>query len=131
MEVSDCFFEKKIIKDSPPGWATGEFNGTWGIGIGGFPAVELGWVKGYFDAVGVFGRIEGDFATWENEEPTAYISGIVIGYYMLGVVGDYINPNNATFYVGLGAPNENGTFYYNINLFIGPDWYMEGTWSEI
>ena len=131
LEVSDSFFKNKIIRNDPPSWANGEFNGTWGIGLGGIPAVELGWVEGYFDAVGIFGRIEGDFAVWGNEEPTAYIRGIILGYFMLGVVGDYINPDNATFYVGLGAPNENGTFYYNIHLFIGPSWYMEGTWREI
>ncbi len=125
------FSLKQIIKDDPPNWATGEFNGTWGVSAGGLPVLELGWVEGYFDNLGIFGRIEGDFAVWENDEPTAYISGIIIGYYMIGVVGDYLNPDNATFYVGLGTPNENGEFYYRINLFIGPSWYMEGTWREI
>ena len=124
-------FENKDIKDDPPSWATGEFNGTWGVSIGGLPTLELGWVEGYFDTLGIFGRIEGDFATWENEEPTAYISTIVLGYFMIGIVGDYLNPDNATYCVGLGAPNEDGEFYYNIHLFIGPSWYMQGTWREI
>ena len=130
-EISDGCVDKQIIKDDPPDWATGEFNGTWGVSIGGLPSLELGWVEGYFDNLGIFGRIEGDFAIWGIEEPTAYISGFVIGVYMIGVVGDYINPDNATFYIGLGAPNEDYEFYYRINLFIGPSWYMEGTWREI
>ena len=123
--------EKNLITNDPPDWATGEFNGTWGISIAGVPTLELGWVEGYFDTLGIFGRIEGDFAVWDNQEPTAYISGWIIGYYMLGIIGDYINPDNATFYVGLGAPDEYGLFYYRINLFIGPSWYMQGTWREI
>ena len=127
----DNFLYKEIIKDDPPDWATGEFNGTWGISIGGLPAIELGWVEGYFDNLGIFGRIEGDFAVWQNDDPTAYMNGIIIGYYTIGIVGDYINPDNATFYIGLGAPNEDGEFYYRINLFIGPSWYMEGNWREI
>ena len=123
-------FKREDI-DDPPGWATGEFNGTWGISALGLPALELGWVEGYFSVLGIFGRIEGDFAEWKNNEPTGYISCFVIAYYMIGLVGDYKNPDNSTFFVGLGAPNENGEFYYNLNLFVGPSWYMIGTWREI
>jgi len=130
-EILDTFSEKKIIQKDPPAWATGEFNGTWGISIAGLPAVELGWVEGYFDAFGILGRLEGDFAVSENEEPTAYINGFIIGFFMLGSVGDYVNPSNSTLFVGLGAPNENGTFYYNIHLFVGPSWYMQGDWKPI
>ena len=117
--------------DDPPDWATGEFNGTWGACPLGLPAIELGWVEGYFSVAGIFGRIEGDFAKWENNEPTGYFSCFVIGYYMLGVLGDYLNPDNSTYCVGLGAPNEYGEFYYRLNLIVGPSWYMTGTWREL
>jgi hypothetical protein len=88
-------------------------------------------VEGYFSVFWIFGRIECNFAEWKNEEPTGYLTGFVIGYYMIGVIGNYIDPNNSTFFVGLGAPNENGEFYYRINFIIGPSWYMTGTWQEI
>jgi len=115
----------------PPSWATGRFNGTWGISLLGLPAVELGWVVGYFSAAGVFGRLEGYFAEWEDEEPVSFIAGFIILYNMIGYVGSIQNPDNGTFFGGLGAPNENGEFYYRINLILGPSWYMEGTWEEL
>jgi hypothetical protein len=115
----------------PPGWANGRFNGTWGLNILGVPAVELGWVYGYFDAIGIFGRLEGYFAEWKDEEPVSFITGFIILYNMIGYVGSIENSSNGTFFSGLGAPNENGEFYYRINLFIGTSWYMEGTWEEI
>ena len=117
--------------DDPPGWANGEFNGTWGISLLGLPAVELGWVFGYFAAVGIFGRIEGYFAEWKDDEPVSYIAGYVIAYNMIGVVGNLTNTNESTFFMGLGAPNENGEFYYRISLFLGPNWYIMGTWREL
>jgi hypothetical protein len=116
-------------EDDPPPWASGNFSGEWGISILGLPAVPLGWVEGYFSAAGVSGRIEGVFSEYGVEEPTAYIEGIVLLFNMIGVVGD-IETGNGTFFMGLGAPNENGEFYYRISLIIGPSFYMMGTWAE-
>ena len=124
-------FKKNLVLDDPPGWANGEFNGTWGVSLLGAPAVELGWVEGYFSAMGVFGRVEGYFAEWKNEEPISYISGFIILFNMIGVIGSIENPDNSTYFMGLGTPNEYGEFYYRINLFIGPSWYMTGNWREI
>ena len=113
----------------PPQWATGNFSGEWGISVLGFPAIPLGWVEGYYSAAGISGRIEGFFAEYDVEEPTAYIEGVVILFNMMGVVGD-LGSENATFFMGLGVPNENGEFYYRISLIIGPSFYMMGTWNE-
>ena len=119
------------IFNDPPDWATGKFNGTWGLSLLGLPAVELGWVEGYFSAVGIFGRLEGYFAEWKDEEPVSFITGFILLYNMIGYVGSIQNPDNGTFFGGLGAPNENGDFYYRINLIFGPSWYMAGTWEEL
>ena len=128
---SEIKFIDKYSFNVPPDWATGEFNGIWGLSALGAPALELGWVEGYFSVLGIFGRIEGDFAEWKNNEPTGYLSCFVIGYFMIGVIGDYINHTNSTYFVGLGAPNENEEFYYRINLIVGPSWYIMGMWREI
>ena len=130
-KITEIKYINKYSINGPPDWATGEFNGTWGLSALGLPALELGWIEGYFSVLGIFGRIEGDFAEWKNNEPTAYLSCFVIGYFMIGAIGDYINPTNSTYFVGLGSPNENGEFYYRINLIVGPSWYMMGTWREI
>ncbi len=122
--------DSRIFND-PPDWATGKFNGTWGLSLLGLPAVELGWVEGYFSAVGIFGRLEGYFAEWKDEEPVSFITGFILLYNMIGYVGSIQNPDNGTFFGGLGAPNENGEFYYRINLIFGPSWYMAGTWEEL
>jgi hypothetical protein len=134
--ISDEKGTEEIENDShifndPPDWATGKFNGTWGLSLLGLPAVELGWVEGYFSAVGIFGRLEGYFAEWKDEEPVSFITGFILLYNMIGYVGSIQNPDNGTFFGGLGAPNENGGFYYRINLIFGPSWYMAGTWEEL
>jgi hypothetical protein len=121
--------DKKYL--DPPAWANGRFNGTWGLNVLGVPTIELGWVYGYFDAVGIFGRLEGYFAEWKDDEPVSFITGFIILFNMIGYVGSIENPDNGTFFSGLGAPDENGEFYYRINLIIGPSWYMEGTWEEL
>jgi hypothetical protein len=136
---SNEYLEKKFIwknrlidfDNDPPGWATGEFNGTWGLSVLGLPAVELGWIYGYFSLINIFGRIEGYFSEWKYEEPTAYITGYIILYNMIGVISDIDNGDNTSFFMGLGVPNEKGVFYYRINLIFGPSWYMTGTWKEI
>jgi hypothetical protein len=122
--------QKSLDTKDPPNWATGEFNGTWGLSLLGAPIAELGWVEGYFSAIGVFGRIEAEFAEWKDEEATARLEGFVILFYMLGVIGN-ITSTEETFFMGLGTPNENGEFYYRISLILGPSWYMVGTWREI
>ena len=119
------------ILDDPPEWANGKFNGTWGLSVLGLPAAELGWVEGYFFAAGIFGRFEGYFAEWKDEEPVSFIAGFILLFNMVGYVGSLQNPDNGTFFSGLGAPNENGEFYYRINLIIGPSWYMQGKWEEL
>jgi hypothetical protein len=128
-------FEYKYINKSdfndPPDWADGEFNGTWGISLLGLPLLELGWVYGYFSAIEAFGKLEGYFAEWKDDEPKSFISGYIILYNMIGYVGEIDNPDNGTFFMGIGTPNENGEFYYRISLILGPNWYMTGTWREI
>lgn len=122
--------QKPIDNSDPPDWATGEFNGTWGVSLIGVPVAELGWVRGYFSAIGIFGKIEAEFAEWKDDEPTAYLSGIIILFNMLGVIGN-LTSGEETFFMGLGAPSENGTYYYRISMILGPSWYITGTWREI
>jgi hypothetical protein len=124
-------YTSKLNFNDPPDWADGEFNGTWGISFLGLPLLELGWVYGYFSAIEVFGRLEGYFAEWKDNEPKSFITGYIILYNMIGFIGEIDNPDNGTFFMGLGAPNENGEFYYRISLIFGPSWYMAGTWREI
>jgi len=123
--------DHKMMENEPPDWANGQFNGTWGLNLFGMPVAELGYVYGYFDAVGILGRLEGYFGEWSDPEPVSFIAGFIFLFNMIGYVGSIDNPDNGTFYSGLGTPNENGEFYYRINLIIGPSWYMEGTWEEI
>ena len=120
--------ETTLITDSPPDWATGNFSGTWGISILGIPTIELGWIEGYFQ-VGIVGRVEGVFAEYDKSE-TAQIGALVIGYFFLGVVGNETT-GNWTYCVGLGGFDETSSeFYFNLHLFLGPGFYMRGTFSE-
>jgi hypothetical protein len=121
----------EMMSDDPPEWANGKFNGTWGISLFGLPVAEMGYVYGYYNALGIFGRLEGYFGEWKDPEPVSFITGFIILFNMVGYVGSIENPDNGTFYSGLGAPNENGEFYYRINLIVGPSWYIEGTWEEL
>jgi hypothetical protein len=127
INLIDNSYNHSIIENNPPGWANAECNGTWGVSISGEPAKELGWLEGYMNTMKPFGGIECELPSWENN-PNVYLNGIIISYFILGLV---IINNNTTFYIGFGNLNEDGEFYYNIHLFIGPSWYIEGTWREI
>ena len=49
---------------------------------------------------------------------------------MLGIVGNE-TAGNWTYIVGLGGvDNETSEFYFNLHLFLGPGWYMRGTYTE-
>lgn len=127
---SQNLIQKQIDNLDPPEWATGEFNGTWGVSFLGVPMAELGWVRGYFSVLGIFGQIEAEFAEWKDNEPTAHLAGIIILFNMIGIIGN-LTSGEETFFMGLGTPNENGEFYYRISLIVGPSFYMTGTWGEI
>ena len=129
-KTSNNYHDLENLYD-PPEWANGEFYGTWGVSLFGLPLLELGWVYGYFSAIEVFGRLEGYFAEWKDDDPKSFITGYILLYNMIGFIGEIDNPDNGTFFMGLGTPNENGDFYYRINLIFGPSWYMIGTWKEI
>ena len=87
-------------------------------------------MQGYEETMRRWGSIEMELPTWQNEY-TYYTDGITISYFILGVIGICNNSDNETFYIGFGDFNEDGTFYYNLYLFIGTSLYIEGTWREI
>ena len=117
------------IIDCPPNWAQGNFSGEWGISFLGFPLLPLGWIKGYYGTIGVIGRIEGVFREYNKSEITQ-IGAYIIGYFLLGIVGNE-STGNWTYCVGLGGvDNANLEFYFNIHLIVGPGFYMQGIYSE-
>jgi hypothetical protein len=127
INLLDNSYDNYIIGNDPPSWTNIEFNGTWGVSRGGKPDKELGKVEGYLETMERVGVIEAELPASQNEY-VYYTKGIVVSYFILGLV--VIN-NTKTFYFGFGNFNEDGTFYYNLHLFIGTSWYMEGTWREI
>ena len=65
-----------------------------------------------------------------NKSETAQIGALVIGYFFLGVLGNETT-GNWTYCVGLGGFDETSSeFYFNLHLFLGPGFYMSGTFSE-
>ena len=113
----------------PPNWATGNFSGEWGIGTFGIPTIPMGPVEGYYRE-GIFtGYIKGVFSEY-NKAETGQIEAIIFGYYLIGVIQNEAT-GNGTYIVGLGGRNETTSeFYYNLHLFVGPGWYMIGTYTK-
>jgi hypothetical protein len=129
-QIKRSLDENQIIEYNPPNWINIEFNGTWGISIGFKPDEELGTLEGlmrmsaYEEPMRRYGVIEAELPV-QNE--CYYLNGYTVSYFILGLV----SINNNTFYVGFGNFYEDGTFYYNLYLFTGISWYIEGTWREI
>ena len=125
-DVSGSFSE--TYTDAPPDWATGNFSGVWGINAFGVPLPAAGWVKGYY-ADRFFARIEGEYGVFTNmTNGTGSFFAIGIGPFLLGGINSYAT-ENGTYLTGLGGVNET-TFYWRINLIIGPTFYMHGNYSK-
>jgi hypothetical protein len=111
---------------TPPDWATGNFSGIWGINVVGQPFPPAGWLAGYYSNMGI-GRFVGVFALFNATNVTGYIGGILLGPFMLGIVGNSTTKNQ-TFFVGLGGANQTH-FYWRIMGFVGPTFYMYGIYT--
>ena len=121
--------EPILTIDTPPHWARGNFTGVWGVNILGQPLPPTGWVVGYYSDMG-FGRFVGVFAEFNETDATGYIGGVILGPFMLGVVGN-ITSGEETVFVGLGGHNETSSeFYFRIMGIISFTFYMSGTYSE-
>jgi hypothetical protein len=115
--------------DDPPDWATGNFTGVWGFNILGQPFRPLGWVGGYYSDIFCI-KFAGVFAEFEDQQPTGYLGGYIIGPFMLGIVGN-ITTEEETYFVGIGGYNETSSeFYWRIIGIVGPSFYMYGTYTR-
>ena len=113
--------------ETPPDWATGNFSGVWGLNIAGQPLPPAGWLAGYYSNMGI-GRFVGVFAPFNATNVTGYIGGILLGPFMLGIVGNSTT-GNKTYFVGLGGANTTH-FYWRIMGFVGPTFYMYGLYTK-
>lgn len=116
-----------LENETPPDWATGNFSGVWGLNIAGQPLPPVGWLAGYYSNMGI-GRFVGVFSPFNVTNITGYIGGILLGPFMLGIVGNSTT-GNQTYFVGLGGANTTH-FYWRIMGFVGPTFYMYGIYTK-
>ncbi len=120
--------QKTLVQDTPPDWAAGNFSGEWGITLFGIPAAPLGWIEGYFSDTPGWGRLEGDYATFNETNATSKLSGFMIWIFFLGGVQD-IETANGTWVSGIGVANETH-FYWRLNAIIGPSFFIHCEYSK-
>lgn len=139
---SDYKIVNKMV--TPPDWAMGEFNGSYGILVQ--PSIELGWVKGYWSSFSIGftrfenGLVEGYFGEWGDEEPTNLMEVEILsfisksGYYMTsfmkGTITNLIT-NKVRFCFGIGRIGRfDGILNWKILLIPGDNLYLTGNYSH-
>ena len=127
--------------DTPPEWAIGSFNGTFGILKHGIPSLELGRIEGYWESnvIGYSrfekGHLQGEF--FENEslipnwnfstkmfsrfQPTHSIS-IIYGRL------SNIQEKSTYFLIGIGKLTIDGTLEFKIFTILNDNYYLKGNY---
>ncbi len=138
MSVTIHAFPQRIVNQKPessslyrsssesdiPDWANGNFSGVWGINILGIPLEAAGWVNGYYSSMTI-GRFEGEFADNNQTNATGFISGLMLGPFIIGKINS-TNLDNEILFVALAMHNETA-FYWRLMGIIGPTFYI---WCE-
>jgi hypothetical protein len=112
---------QRIQADAPPDWAKGNFSGVWGLTVLGVPLDPAGWIKGYYQHIGL-GQFDGTYATFNETNATSFLKGIMLWIFFLGGAGN-IQTGKGTWVTGIGVANETH-FYWRINAIIGPSFYI-------
>lgn len=127
--------------DNDPLWADGYINGTWGIRefslFIGMVEFEIGNFSGYYtNMIGPLNRFVGEFYPHWNHSKISEISGLFLGPFIFGKIGDIDIENmtleiqaNETGFGGYGDQNETN-FDWRIVSKSGPTFYLKGTFSK-
>ena len=107
--------------DDPPEWARGNFSGVWGLTILGLPLEPAGWIRGYYEEIGL-GRFVGEFAEFGETNATGGLIGYMLWIFFLGGVGS-LSTGNGTYVSGIGVANETH-YYLRLSAIIGPSYYV-------
>jgi hypothetical protein len=141
--TASTFNEETYTIESPPEWAMGSFNGTFGILKHGIPSLELGRVEGYWESNAngynhfEKGRIQGEFFINESLIPNWNISAKMLSrshssYTTSIFYGRLfkIQDEKTSFFVGIGKLSYDGTIEFKLFTILNDNYYFNGNWSE-